>query len=370
MVKDMTLYDRLHVKSDASESEIKKSYIHLSKINHPDKHPEEMKEQATQTFKELLEAKEVLLDSEKRNRYNQIGMDMFKQNQPDFPGGFPGFPGGFPGFPGGFPGFPGEFPGFPGEFPGFPGFNVNIQNIETTLKVRLDQIYKQDNVTVSYIFNKYCEDCQGEGGLLQQCQDCNGNGRRIHIQQMGNMISQSITNCDRCKGKGRSVKSECKSCKGKGTHSLPKTIQFPLSRNIESGNRIHIKSEGNWEKDMRSDLIILIEVLPHDVFKVRNKDLIMNVEISLLEALFGFHKKIKWIDDNDIDIQSDKVTQYNKVSVIKGKGMTEKNDLYIIYTFTLPSLSEEYKDVLKDIFVETPKKVNTDNIDVITYFLN
>ena len=50
MVKDTILYDRLKVKTDASEIEIKKSYINLSKINHPDKQPEEMKEQFTKIF--------------------------------------------------------------------------------------------------------------------------------------------------------------------------------------------------------------------------------------------------------------------------------------------------------------------------------
>jgi len=359
MVKDTILYDRLKVKTDASEIEIKKSYINLSKINHPDKQPEEMKEQFTKIFKELLEAKEVLMDSEKRNLYDQIGMDLFKQNsRPDFPPGFSGFPGGFPGFTG----FP---PGFP---PGFQPNNIIIENIEIKLSVSLDQVYKQENVSISYLFQKYCEDCEGKGGLLEDCNDCNGKGNKMYIQQIGSMISQTIVNCEKCKGKGKNLKNNCNKCDGKGKNNLTRNINFSLSKNLENGNKIQVKSEGNYYLNQKSDLIINIEILPHNIFKIKNKDLIMNVEISLSEALFGFNKKIKYIDDTYIDIESTSVTQYNDVSCIEGKGMTEKHNLFIIYTFTLPLIKKEYKDIFVDeISVKIPKNNNNNN-DIIIYF--
>ena len=60
---------------------------------------------------------------------------------------------------------------------------IIIENIEVNLSVNLDQVYKQENVSFSYLFQKYCEDCKGEGGLLDHCNDCNGKGKKIHIQQ-------------------------------------------------------------------------------------------------------------------------------------------------------------------------------------------
>ena len=56
MVKDTTLYDRLKLSTDATESQIKKSYIQLSKIWHPDKHPEEQKEEASKKFQDIKQA--------------------------------------------------------------------------------------------------------------------------------------------------------------------------------------------------------------------------------------------------------------------------------------------------------------------------
>ena len=69
MVKDTILYDRLEIKSNASSEEIKKNYFRLSKIWHPDKHQDENdndKIKATQKFQEINEAKEILLDEQKR----------------------------------------------------------------------------------------------------------------------------------------------------------------------------------------------------------------------------------------------------------------------------------------------------------------
>ncbi len=113
MVKDNTLYHRLDISSEATDSEIQKAFIRLSKKWHPDKHPEEKKEEATQKFKEIQEAKEILLDKNRRQVYDKVGMDIFNSNQTSEPSGFPGFNG----FPNGFP-FQ-DFPGFNG-FPGFP----------------------------------------------------------------------------------------------------------------------------------------------------------------------------------------------------------------------------------------------------------
>ena len=99
MVKDTTLYDRLEISADSDENQIKKAYNKLSKIWHPDKHVDEVeKEKAALKFKEITEAKEILLDKQKRDTYDQMGMDMFNQQQVDnqpfnpfenmFPGGF------------------------------------------------------------------------------------------------------------------------------------------------------------------------------------------------------------------------------------------------------------------------------------------
>jgi curved DNA-binding protein len=64
-------YDVLGVSRNASEKDIKKAFRKLARQYHPDVNPGD--KQAEDRFKELNEAYEVLSDSEKRARYDQLG---------------------------------------------------------------------------------------------------------------------------------------------------------------------------------------------------------------------------------------------------------------------------------------------------------
>ncbi|TKR86528.1 hypothetical protein L596_011105 [Steinernema carpocapsae] len=67
---DTTLYDALGVKPDASDDEIKKAYRKLAKEYHPDKNPNH-----GDKFKEISAAYEVLSDANKREMYDNHGLE-------------------------------------------------------------------------------------------------------------------------------------------------------------------------------------------------------------------------------------------------------------------------------------------------------
>ena len=67
-------YKVLH-KPEASEQDIKKAYRRLAMKYHPDRNPDDADAEAK--FKEASEAAEVLLDSEKRGTYDQVGHAAF-----------------------------------------------------------------------------------------------------------------------------------------------------------------------------------------------------------------------------------------------------------------------------------------------------
>ena len=61
-------YDLLGVSKNATETEIKKAYRKLAIKYHPDKSPEDKKNEYTEKFKEITEAYEVLSDP-KKNKF-------------------------------------------------------------------------------------------------------------------------------------------------------------------------------------------------------------------------------------------------------------------------------------------------------------
>ncbi len=69
-------YDILQVNKNASPEIIEKAYKTLAKKYHPDLQTEENKKQAEEILKEINEAYEVLSDSEKKQSYDKLLMEM------------------------------------------------------------------------------------------------------------------------------------------------------------------------------------------------------------------------------------------------------------------------------------------------------
>ena len=80
-------YKILGVDKDASVKEIKQAFRRLARQHHPDVNPDDP--QAEERFKEVNEAYEVLSDSEKRAKYDQLGQDWQRwQRRGGSPGDF------------------------------------------------------------------------------------------------------------------------------------------------------------------------------------------------------------------------------------------------------------------------------------------
>ncbi|KIX95839.1 uncharacterized protein Z520_08547 [Fonsecaea multimorphosa CBS 102226] len=103
-------YKILGVDKDAGDKEIERAYKKKAAVLHPDKTQGDKKKE--EEFKDCLEAKETLLDPQKRQIYDS-GADLMEPGM-----GMGGFPGGMGGFPGGFGGM-GGYPG--GGFGGMGG---------------------------------------------------------------------------------------------------------------------------------------------------------------------------------------------------------------------------------------------------------
>lgn len=358
MVKDTTLYKRLEVEPDANESVIKKAYIKLSKTWHPDKHGDDMKEEATSKFKEITEAKDILTNKEKRDLYDQIGMDILKQGAenhegPDLSSMFGGM-GGFP-----FGGMPG-MGGFPFGNMGMPQQNSAPENIMATIDVTLEQLYNEENVNFTYKQKVSCIKCDGEGskdGKTTTCTGCNGKGMKVNVVRMGPMIQQSVGPCGQCNGKGKMTdeNNKCDVCNGKCYTIKDKTIQVPLKAGLSNGNKINLQGKGHMLKTGKTDLIIHINEVQHKNFKRHENDLFIDMELKLYQSLFGFDKIINHLDGRKLHVSCSSKTDFNMFRKISGEGMKSlngmKGDLYIRFYMTMPnfsSLPQETKTLIKN----------------------
>jgi DnaJ-class molecular chaperone len=148
------------------------------------------------------------------------------------------------------------------------------------------------------------------------------------------------------------------------------TSYFSTSIKINNENKINVKNQGHIQGDSVSDVVISVNILPHSLFIQRNHDLVVNVELTLLEALFGFSKTIKNLDNSNIVLESTVKTDYNHVQCMNNKGMNQHGNLYIVYTISIPALEKgDYYEILKDILPVTSlsgrKKMDQTTKDII-----
>lgn len=95
-------------------------------------------------------------------------------------------------------------------------------------------------------------------------------------------------------------------------------------------------------------MIFVINQGKHGTFTREGDNLHTELEVTLKEALLGFEKQIKHLDDHLVEVYRDQVTQPGFIIKIEGEGMPkheksgEFGDLYVKIKVLFPeSLTEE-----------------------------
>ena len=250
-------YAILGLKKTASADEIKQAYRRLARQHHPDLHPEAKKKEASDKFKEINEAYEVLSDPEKRKRYDALGPDWERGVPPPSPGG-----GGRAGFrearPQDFEGFSDFFEtmfgaGARGDF-GFqeapprsePGRG---QDIEAELPLSLEDAFR-------------------------------GGEKRLTLP--------IPTLCPSCGGSGRQGRGFCPNCGGVGEVQRERTITAHLPRHVRDGSRLRLRGQGApAARGQAGDLYLRVRLMPDPRFRVIGPDLETDVTIMPWDAALG-----------------------------------------------------------------------------------
>jgi DnaJ family protein A protein 2 len=225
------------------------------------------------------------------------------------------------------------------------------ENIVITKEVTLEEIYNEVVVPVNFEQKQYCSQCKGEGtkdGRSSKCSTCDGRGVMVKIIQQGPMIQQIQMPCNTCYGSGKSKSAgdNCSLCNGECYKIKEVKANIPLKNGLSHGQQVQIPNHGHHLKDGKTDLIIVINEKPHNVFKRKGNDLFITIELKLFQAIYGFDKIIEHLDKRKLHISHTGRTEYDTVRKISGEGMHilngsgGKGDLYIRFTIKLPNTSD------------------------------
>ncbi|KAK9455198.1 hypothetical protein V1511DRAFT_499743 [Dipodascopsis uninucleata] len=343
------LYEVLGISRAATRSEIKKAYHKAALASHPDKVPEEEREEAEIRFKIVSQAYEILSDDEKKQAYDDFGMDAFS------PGGR------------GPSGHGMNEEEFFNEFFGFGGHGMGgrarpskdrsqatadaVQQLDVTLKA----LYKGKTTKMSIKRNVVCSHCKGSGARsnakAHKCSKCDGHGVVEGLRPIGNGLAIPYsTKCTICNGRGEILKEKdkCKKCKGNRVIEQSKILEIYIAPGSKNGDRIILEGEADQEPGKKTgNIVFALHELPDPFFQRKGSDLRAKVQISLAEALCGFSRcLLEHLDGRVIrvTIPAGKVIRPNDILIIKNEGMPVKGgggahnrgDLYLDVEIEFP----------------------------------
>ena len=348
-------YEVLGVQKGASADEIKKAYRKSAMKYHPDRNPGD--KEAEEKFKELGEAYEVLSNDDKRARYDQFG---FAGVDPNYSAGQGGYGGGFGGF-----GDFGDLGDIFGSFFGGGGSrraNANAPRRGENVGVRLDLTFEEAafgcKKEIKYARVEKCDTCKGVGAKnasdVKTCDKCGGTGQIKVTQRTMLGMMQTTQQCDKCRGKGKTVTNPCSDCKGTGYVRINKKIEVNIPAGIDNGQRLSVRGQGDESTSGMSagDLVIEISVRNHSVFERDGSDIYCEVPVTFAEATLGAELEIPTLEGN-VKYKIPEGTQTGTTFTVKEKGITNlntkrKGNLFFTVIIETPkNLSEKQKQILK-----------------------
>lgn len=360
MANKRDYYEVLGVSKGASDAEIKSAFRKLAKKYHPDLNKDDPS--ATERFKEVQEAYEVLGDETKRRQYDQFGH-----------AGVSGAGAGFNGFGGGFSGFEGAEFDFGDIFDnifggGFSSFGGGARSAGGSRKARgSDLLMRVDLTFEEAVYGcekdfdldvvEDCEECGGQGGFdSKTCDTCHGSGTVTSEQHtiLGSFLSKST--CPECNGSGKTFKRTCSKCRGKGKVKTHKTITVTVPSGIATGDRLRVSGKGNAGSNggPNGDLYLEFVVGEHSYFKRDGDDIYLELPLTITEAILGCKKEVPTLYGN-IQLTVPSGTMSGEKQRIRGKGIENKahrnkGNMYVVMKVITPQkLNRAQKKLIEQL---------------------
>jgi len=312
------LYSILNISRSANDSEIKKSYKKLAFQYHPDKNKSE---DAEPKFKDISEAYEILMNTDKRRMYDNFGYEAISGDIP---------------------------PINPMDL--FQSlFNVDFSGLGEGMNSNIFVFSDLSSMPFGPLQNKMTYNLEVTLEELYH-----GTQKEFHISHMSR----------------------------KGRKSTKYIIN--IKKGSKNGDNIVVKEGGNYipALDSTEDLVIQIIELEHSHYKRKDNDLYSEEKITLCEALTGVEIYIDHFN-SPLQVKISDMVRPNQMFQVFNKGMPIKHDnkslsdgsdkefgnLIIDLQIEFPeSLGEKQMDYLKKILIHLDRKEKEGQLVLAYYY--
>lgn len=299
-------YAVLGVKKNASADELRKAYKKLSRENHPDRKPNDAA--ASEKFKQVQEAWDVLGDATKRQQYDQFG-SAFGPNGPQFQQGQRRGGAG------------------PVDFQEMFGGNVDLSDL------------------LGGMFGG------GAGGSPFGPQA----GRRGRAAQGANIEAEiEIPFVVATEGGMQDLQLD--------RAGKLERLSVKIPPGVSTGSVIRLAGQGQAGRGggPAGDLLVTIKVAPHSYFRREGSDLLIDVPLTVSEAALGTKVEVPTLAEGPVVVTIPAGTSSGAKLRLRGKGVPDqktrtRGDLYVVIKLVLPpKLDDATRGLFEQIAAAAP----------------
>jgi molecular chaperone DnaJ len=226
---------------------------------------------------------------------------------------------------------------------------TNSPYLKHFVTVKLEDVIAGTDVKINVKKNEVCNICNGKGNNVESlkcsCPKCKGLGQ----VQYNDGFLKVTSICSKCCGTGILKPEACEKCNGSGILSIDSVVNVIIPKGITSGTELVVKRKdiSGHDVHINDDIIVVVNVKPHDFFRREENNLYSELSISFLHAILGHEVTLNLLKYKTIKIKVPAFTQHGDIIRLKGCGICtadaiNKGDLYL------------------KVFVVIPKKLSID----------
>ena len=318
-------YDILAVSRTASADEIKSAYRKLARKYHPDMNRNDPA--ATEKFKEVQEAYDVLSDEGKRKNYDQFGHAGVEAGA-----GAAGGPG--------FDPFGRGRGGGRTRWQANPNVTVEDFDFGSGGTDQFSDIFEQ-------LFG-----ARGPGGGRS-----GSRGRARPEPQRGADVEHPAELTFEQAARGTTLPIQIS---GGGRDE---TIEVKIPAGVKDGSRVRVKGRGQPSNGQPGDLYIVTRVRPHPYYRREGLDVYVDVPLSAWEAMLGTKVEVPTLD-GPVTVTVPPGTSSGAKLRVKGRGIEragEKGDAYAVMKVIVPKrLDDDDKAAIQKLAAKHPVDARAD----------
>ncbi|KMZ67868.1 Chaperone protein dnaJ [Zostera marina] len=351
-------YSTLGISKSANSKQIKAAYRSLARQYHPDVNKQPG---ATDKFKEISTAYEVLSDDKKRALYDRYGEAGLQSSVGGAAGTYTTNP---------FDLFETFFGGSMGNFSSMDEGAFRGRKRTTSVRgddIRYDMLLEfseaifgaEKDIILSHL--EKCEACTGtgskSGSRMKICSTCGGRGQVMRTEQTPFGLFSQVSVCSNCGGDGEMISEFCRKCSGEGRIRVRKNIKVNVPPGVSKGSTLRVRGEGDagLKGGAPGDLYVCLEIIEIPEIQRDGINLYSSVAINYIDAILGSAVQVKAID-GITEVQIPSGTQPGDVVVLAKRGVPRLNkpsirgDHLFTVKVTIPNrLSARERELLEEL---------------------